>query len=276
MLFSTQRGRLFCSISGAGEPVLLIPGLGLTHQYYRLGIPHLNQRCAVIAADPLGIGASDKPDVDYTVENWADDFAQLIDQMGRGPVHVVGSSLGGAMALALAVRHPDKVRSLVAVGAFSELDRAAIINFDLRARLIEKLGLNEDVADYMGLWTMTREFVNSEEGYAQMKANQSIIRLNSSSLYLKFVRSVLLWVRALPETQAQPLFTGELRNIRCPTLVISSDNDQLIPLAASRIIADTIPGARLNVMPGAGHIPFIEQPEAVSDIVLAFLDTVSA
>lgn len=274
MHFSTDRGRLFCSISGSGEPILLIPGLGLTHQYYRMGIPYLSRHCEVIAVDPLGIGESDKPAVDYTVERWADDFAQLIDRLDRGPVHVLGSSLGGAMALALAARHPEKVKSLVAVGAFSELDRAAIVNFNLRARLIEQLGLNDDVADYMGLWTMTREFINSDEGYAQMKQNQAIIRLNSADLYLKFVNSVLAWARALPGTLDLPLFTKELDSIRCPTLVVSADNDQLIPLSCSRIIADHIPSAKLQVLPGAGHIPFIERPAEVSEVVLAFVDAV--
>ena len=268
---NTPRGRLHYEVSGSGETLLLIPGLGLDHQYYRLGVPFLSGHFEVVAVDPLGIGASDKPDVEYRVETWADDFAALIETLGRGPVHVLGSSLGGAMALALAQRHPSRVRTLITVGAFSELDRAAILNFDLRARLIEKLGLNEDVADYMGLWTMTREFVNSDEGFAQMRRNQAIIRNNSSARYLQFVQALLAWVRALPGAATEPLFTARLGEIRCPTLIVSADNDQLIPVAASRILAQHIPAAQLRIMPGAGHIPFIERPADVAGIVTEFL-----
>lgn len=262
---------IFYAESGAGEPLLLIPGLGLDHGYYRRAIPFLEKHVAVHAADPRGIGKSSKGAGPYTVEAWADDFAAVISAIGKGPMHVLGSSLGGAMALALAVKHPQMVKSLIVVGGFSELDRAARLNFGLRARLIEKLGLNEDVADYMGLWTMTREFVNSDEGYAQMRANQAIIRNNSSELYLEFVRSVLAWDRALPGQENEPRFTAQLKSIKAPTLVVSSDNDQLIPLESSQIIAATIPGAKLTVMPGAGHIPFIERPEEAAGLAIDFI-----
>jgi pimeloyl-ACP methyl ester carboxylesterase len=257
--------------SGEGEPLLLIPGLGLDHGYYRRAIPFLERELSVTAVDPRGVGGSSKGPGPYTVESWADDLAALINAFGRGPMHVLGSSLGGAMALALAVRHPRTVQSLIVVGAFSELDRAARLNFSLRVRLIEKLGLSEEVADYMGLWTMTRGFINSEEGFAQMRANQQIIGKNSAALYLAFVRSVLAWDRALPGQESEPKFTGDLKAIRVPTLVVCSDNDQLIPLESSRIIAREIPGARLTVMPGAGHIPFIERPGEAARIVVEFI-----
>src|SRR5437588_2006668 len=165
--------QLYYEMSGTGEPILLIPGLGMDHTYYRLGAPLLAQRTRVIAVDPRGIGGSTKSPPPYSVEGWADDFAAMIDRLGFGPIHVLGSSLGGAMALALAQRHPATVRSLIVVGGFSELDRATELNFRLRLRLIEKLGMSEEIADYMGLWTLTRKFINTDAGYAVMRANQA-------------------------------------------------------------------------------------------------------
>jgi pimeloyl-ACP methyl ester carboxylesterase len=263
--------QIFYTDVGQGEPLLLIPGLGLDHNYYRLAIPIFAEAMTVHAVDPRGIGQSTKSAPPYSMEAWADDFAGLIQSIGCGPVHVLGTSLGGAVALALTVRAPEVVKSLTVVGAFSELDRAAVLNFNLRARLIELLGMSEEVADYMGLWTMTREFVNSDEGYAQMKANQAIIKRNSSDLYLAFVRSVLAWGRDLPGQEHERKFTDELPKIRAPTLVIGSGNDQLIPLALSTKIADNIPGAKLHVMPDGGHIPFIEKPLEVTKVVLDFI-----
>src|SRR3984893_2611870 len=93
-------------ISGTGQPILLIPGLGMDHSYYRLGVPLLTQRLQVIALDPRGIGRSTKSPPPYTVEGWADDFARMIDRLGFGPVHVLCSSLGGSMALAVAAPRP--------------------------------------------------------------------------------------------------------------------------------------------------------------------------
>jgi pimeloyl-ACP methyl ester carboxylesterase len=265
-------GKLFYDVSGTGEPILLIPGLGLDHAYYRLGAPLLARRMQVIAVDPRGIGRSTKSPPPYTVEGWADDFARMIDRLGFGPIRALGSSLGGSMALALAQRHPDRVKSLIVVGGFSELDRATVLNFRLRLRLIGKLGMSDEVADYMGLWTLTRKFINSDAGYAVMRANQANIRTNSAEFYSAFVEALLRWGRCQPGQGHEPKFTTLLGSIKSPTLVITSDNDQLIPKELSELIAARVPGAELVVMPGVGHIPFMEQPEGVVRIVLDFLD----
>jgi pimeloyl-ACP methyl ester carboxylesterase len=263
--------RLHYAASGAGDPILLIPGLGLDHSYYRFGIPLLARSMQVLAVDPRGIGRSTKSPPPYTVEAWADDFAAMIDRLGFGPIHVLGSSLGGSMALALAQRHPGKLKSLIVVGGFSELDRATELNFRLRLRLIEKLGMSDEVADYMGLWTLTRKFINSDDGFATMRANQANIRANSAESYSAFVEALLKWGRCQPGQEQEPKFTTLLGSIKAPTLVVTSDNDHLIPRELSDLIAARIAGAKLVVMPGAGHIPFMEQPDNVVRIVLEFL-----
>ena len=263
---------LHYATSGAGEPILLIPGLGLDHNYYRFGIPLLSRHLQVLAVDPRGIGRSTKSPPPYTVEAWADDFAVMIDKLAFGPIHVLGSSLGGSMALALAQRHPRKLKSLIVVGGFSELDRATELNFRLRLRLIEKLGMSDEVADYMGLWTLTRKFINSDAGFATMRANQANIRANSAQSYSAFVEALLKWGRCQPGQEREPKFTTLLDSIKTPTLVVTSDNDHLIPQELSDLIAGRIAGAKLVVMPGAGHIPFMEQPDEVVRIVLQFLE----
>jgi pimeloyl-ACP methyl ester carboxylesterase len=263
--------RLHYATSGTGEPMLLIPGLGMDHTYYRLGAPLLSRHLQVLAVDPRGIGRSTKSPPPYSVEGWADDFAAMIDQLGFGPIHVLGSSLGGAMALALAQRHPDKLKSLIVVGGFSELDRATELNFRLRLRLIQKLGMSDEVADYMGLWTLTRKFINSDAGYAVMRANQANIRANSAESYSALIDALLKWGRCQPGQEQEPKFTTLLASIKGPTLVVTSDNDHLIPRELSELIAARISGAKLVVMPGAGHIPFMEQPEQVTRIVLDFV-----
>ena len=262
---------LHYATSGAGEPILLIPGLGLDHSYYRFGMPLLARHLQVLAVDPRGIGRSTKSPPPYTVEAWADDFAVMIDKLGFGPIHVLGSSLGGSMALALAQRHPGKLKSLMVVGGFSELDRATELNFRLRLRLIEKLGMSDEVADYMGLWTLTRKFINSDAGYATMRANQDNIRANSAESYSAFVEALLKWGRCQPGQEREAKFTTLLESIALPTLVVTSDNDHLIPKELSDLIATRIAGAKLVVMPGAGHIPFMEQPTEVVRIVLDFI-----
>jgi pimeloyl-ACP methyl ester carboxylesterase len=270
--YESRSGRIFIQTEGHGQPILLIPGLGMDHTYYRLATPILAKHFEVHAADPRGIGQSEKRPP-YSVETWAADLGDVIERIGHGPMHVVGSSLGGAMALALAESRPELVRSLTVAGGFSELDRAAVLNFGLRARLIRKLGMSDEVADYMGLWTLTREFINSEEGYVQMKANQENIRKNSAEQYLAFVETVLAWGRCLPGQENEPKFTKRLPNIKAPTMVLSSDNDHLIPLELSKIVARNISGAKLEVMHGFGHILFVEHPVETVAIVKSFIES---
>jgi 3-oxoadipate enol-lactonase len=95
--FNSRSGRIFGERQGSGEPMLLLPGLGMDLTYYRLATPSLAKDFGVIAVDPRGIGESDKK-APYSVESWAADFGDVVENIGR-PVHVVGSSLGGSMAM---------------------------------------------------------------------------------------------------------------------------------------------------------------------------------
>lgn len=273
---SVNGTELWYQVQGEGDPILLLPGLGLDHNYYRFGEPPLRAKLTTILVDPRGVGASrrDPPaSVRYTPDLWADDFAALIEHLGVGPVHVLGSSLGGCTAQAMALRHPRLCRSLIPVGSFSEVDRAIQLNFELRKKIIAKCGMGEEIAMFMGLFTLTREFMNTDAGQAAMLANQATVRANSAEHYSAFIDSILWWARKLPGQENTPLVTSELHRITCPTLVIAGDNDNFIPASFSKIIHRAIPGARYVEIAGGGHIPLIEKPQETVKAVLDFIDT---
>ena len=259
---------------GAGHPLMLLPGLGMDHSYYRLGEPLLRETCMTVLVDPRGVGRSRKDDpsgVTYGAELWADDFAALAREAGWASVDVLGSSLGGSMAQAMAVRHPGLVRSLIVVGGFSELDRAMELNFSLRKKIVAQIGMGEVLADFMGLSTMTREFMETAEGLAIMRANQENVRANAPGLYAAFLDSILHWGRRLPGQEGEAPWTEKIRAVACPTLVLTGDNDYFIPAKFSKIIADAIPGAVYEEIAGGGHIPFIEKPAETARAVAGFL-----
>jgi len=265
---------LWYSVQGSGPPLMLFPGLGLDHQYYRLGEPLLRERVTTVLLDPRGIGRSRKDDpraVRYTPELWADDFAALARHLGYDKVDILGSSLGGSMAMAMAVRHPALVRRMIVIGGFSELDRAMATNFSLRKKMVAKLGMGEEIADFMGLSTMTREFMDTDAGLAIMRANQENVRKNSAELYMAFLDSILWWGRRLPGQEKEPLYTEIIRSIACPSLIVAGDNDYFIPASFSKKIAAAIPGARYAEVAGGGHIPFIEKPRETAALVIDFL-----
>ena len=116
--------------------------------------------------------------------------------------------------------------------------------------------MGEELADFMGLSTMTREFMDTDEGLAVMRANQENVRANDPDLYTAFLDSILSWGRRLPGQENEPLWTEKIRSVSpVRRLVLTGDNDYFIPAKFSKIIAEAIPGAAYAEIPGGGHIP---------------------
>jgi 3-oxoadipate enol-lactonase len=114
MPFTTATGvSLYHETHGAGPAMVLIPGLGGDTRMFRSLVDGLEPHFTVVALDPRGAGRSDKPDVPYTVEMMAGDTVSVMDHAGLGAAHVLGVSMGGRIALALALARPERVRSLI-------------------------------------------------------------------------------------------------------------------------------------------------------------------
>ena len=106
---------MYYEIHGEGEPVVLIAGLNSDHTLYRGIIPRLAESYQVVAFDNRGVGQTDKPDIPYSIEMMADDTAGLLSALGIEQAHILGTSMGGRIATALALRHPQQVKSLILV-----------------------------------------------------------------------------------------------------------------------------------------------------------------
>lgn len=106
---------IYYEIHGAGEPLVLIAGLNSDHTLYRSVLPRLVTHNQVVLFDNRGVGQSSKPDIPYSIEMMADDTAGLLDSLGITEAHILGTSMGGRIAVALALRHPRHVKSLILV-----------------------------------------------------------------------------------------------------------------------------------------------------------------
>jgi 3-oxoadipate enol-lactonase len=116
---------MYYEVEGAGEPLVLIAGLGTGMSPYRRMIRLLSQENRVLAFDNRGVGRTDKPDIPYTIEMMADDTAGLLKALDIMSANVIGISMGGRIALALALQHPELVRSLVLVSTSPRVERKA-------------------------------------------------------------------------------------------------------------------------------------------------------
>ena len=131
---------MYYEIHGEGEPVVLIAGLNSDHTLYRAFIPRLAQNYTVVAFDNRGVGQTDKPDIPYSIEMMADDTAGLLNALGIEQAHILGTSMGGRIAAALALQHPRLVKSLILVSTILKSLKGARITWSrLRVDLMLRL-----------------------------------------------------------------------------------------------------------------------------------------
>ncbi|MGH3836622.1 MAG: alpha/beta fold hydrolase [Pseudonocardiaceae bacterium] len=251
--------RLFWAESGTGPAVLLIHGLGYTHDMWYRTVPVLSRRYRVIRFDNRGVGRSDVPPGAYRVDDMAQDAAAILDAAGVDAAHVVGISLGGAIAQELALRHPSRVHGLVLVATLCggprmvQAEPEVGVKLHARGRMPAEQGIR-----------VMNPYVY-DPGTSDERIDEDLaIRLRtypSEQGYLGQLQAVLSWSSydRLPE-------------ITAPTLVIHGESDRLIPPGNGRIIAERIPGAGLRLIPQASHILFTDQPEAAHAAMLGFLD----
>ncbi|MDQ1397919.1 MAG: hypothetical protein QOG64_3178 [Acidimicrobiaceae bacterium] len=259
---TVDRAELYWEDGGSGQPLLLIQGLGFSSAMWFRLLPALEERHRVIRYDARGIGRSEVSPGPYSIERMAADAMAVLDAAGEETAHVFGCSLGGIVAQEVAITYPDRVRSLILCcthPAGSDAvwpdptvmemlrSRASLpLEESIRASVDVGYGkqtpparIEEDVAKRL-------EIPNTPEGYQ----NQLVGGLGYQG------------------TKAR------LPQITAPTLVITGDEDQMVPPANADILAEAIPNARKVVIPGAGHVVFTDAPDAVTDSMLPFLDTV--
>jgi 3-oxoadipate enol-lactonase len=256
---ATVDGReLFYLRRGAGEPLLLIMGLSGNHLHW--GDPFLEQlddSLEAITYDHRGLGKSAQHDGSFTIADLAEDAAGLLDAVQLESAHVMGCSMGGMVAQELAVRHPERVRTLVLGCTYAGGEGSALTD---RA-IIEEL---------------TSVFLSGGPGAAM----QEMLRFNFSAEFfgqadkiepfkqiaLQLPASIEVLMAQLQATAAHDA-SARLAEITAPTLIIHGSADQILPVSNAHHIAGLMPDARLEVLEGVGHLFWWEQPERAADLV---------
>jgi len=246
--------------SGSGAAVLLLHGLGSCGQDWMLQTPVLQKTFRVLAPDLRGHGQTDKPQGRVRVEHLASDVLGLLDALNVECAHVVGLSLGGCVALVLALDAPQRVRSLALVNTFAHLEPGPpshALMLVSRLALLGARGLPAQ-ADYVA----ARMFPKLEQAMLRKLAAERIAS-NDMATY----RRLMLAVGAFD-------VRNRLSQITCPTLVIAGDRDTTVPLRAKQFLAAHIPGARFELVADSGHATPIDQPEVFNQLVLGFIESV--
>lgn len=243
----------------SAPPVLLIQGLGADKNGWllqRIGLVH---KFRVISFDNRGAGRSDKPAGRYSLEQMADDSMSVLDAVGVERAHIVGASMGGAIAQLVYLRHRERVMSL-------SLACTACRNHPWRRELLSSWA---DLAMAKGMGEMARHAARWVIGPRSFRRLMPAVGWLGPLAMGRVPHSFVSQVNAIlsvDDHQAELL-----HDVRVPSLVIVGNQDILTPRADSEEIAERIPGSELVVISGAAHGFMIEHATTFNRVLLEFL-----
>lgn len=244
---------------GEGPPVLLINGTGEPGMSWRILTRHLDG-FDTIALDQRDTGASSYVDAPYTPADLAVDAAGVLDELGLSSVHVIGYSLGGAVAMELALARPDLVGSLVLLSTWPASDPWFVAQMR-NWQSIRRAHWDDERRFLEALWVFMWSAASFQD-YGFVEA--------STLAAMRDPQRPEGWIRQTDADIAHD--TGErLRAIRVPTLVIVGEEDICTPPRFARDLAALIEGARLVTLPDSGHGALFEVPEKIVPVVKKFL-----
>jgi pimeloyl-ACP methyl ester carboxylesterase len=245
---------------GAGDPLLLIMGLGYSSDmWYRL-LPELTPRFRTIRFDNRGVGRTGVPPGPYPIELMASDALAVLDAAGESSAHVMGVSMGGFIAQEVVVSAPERVRSLIlgctATGG-PELVPAEPAAMEMAAARASMSP--EDAAEVAIPFVYAKATPRTviDEDFAVRLANPT-----SQEGYTNQLMGVVGWTGG----------ASRLASVEVPTLVVQGDEDRLVNPANAPVLAGAIKGAELVVLEGASHLFFSDQPAAAAKAIVGFLE----
>lgn len=247
-----------------GAPVLLIQGLGADSGSWLLQRFPFGGRFRCIAPDNRGAGRSDVPPGPYDLEVMATDLLAVLDAEGVESAHVVGVSMGGILAQVLAVRFPERVRSLV-------LSCTACHHHAWRIELLEEWAA---AARTVGMRAFMGEGLRWIVGSRAMRRFWPAMRLFGPVAFDISAEAFVAQIEAI--LAMDDGLRAELVDVAVPTLVIVGSQDVLTPLGDSEELASLIPGARLAVVRGGAHGFMVEKASAFNSTIVDFLTEVAA
>lgn len=242
--------------SGEGDPVVFVHGLGGNLTHFTYVAPPLASSHRVLGLDLPGFGATRAPNGSVSYAFMARSVLALMDRRGVDRAVITGHSFGGAVALHLALRHPDRVSGVVLINP------AGLHDFPRWMRLGSHLALRPEIttpALLAGVYFILNNVCHLKR-FEVDAFRRSATRLRGGYGFLRGLSSAA-W--ALRRDLVERSYLDQIERLRQPAHLVWGDADGLLPVSDGEEAVRRAPDARLSVVPGAGHMPIFEAPEVV-------------
>ena len=263
---ATDGTRIHYEVTGksGATPVLMIQGLGASKNAWNLQRIAMATRFRIISFDNRGAGRSDKPTEPFTLEQMADDALAVLDAAGIETAHVVGASMGGVISQIVAVKYPNRVRSLTLVCT-------ACRNHPWRQELLQSWAKTAADKGMIEVGKEAAQWVMSPRSFRRLVPAFTWMGPLAA---LRPRHSFVSQIDAILNTRED--LVDQLSTITAPTMVIVGNQDILTPRGDSEEIAERIPNAELVVISGAAHGLMMEHSTTFNKILIEFLKRTEA
>jgi 3-oxoadipate enol-lactonase len=252
--------RIYWTEAGAGNPLVLIMGLGYSHEMWHRVTPVVSEHFRTILFDNRGVGRSDIPSGPYAIADMAADTAAVMDAAGIERADVFGISMGGMIAQEFALQYPARVGKLILGCTACGGPNVVRAEPEVNAVLMNRAGMPMEEAIQAAI-----PYIYDPHTSRDRVEEDLVIRRRTfpeARAYTAQLQGILAWTSY-----------DRLSNIRTPTLVIHGATDRLVPPGNGRLIAETIPNAKFVLLPNASHIFTTDQPAPALSEIISFLAT---
>ena len=256
---------IYYEVTGQGQPLVLIAGLGYGLWIWHKMIPGLAEHCQVIAFDNRGAGQTDKPAGPYTVQMLAADTAGLIEALNVGPAAIMGHSMGGFVAQELALSRPDLVSKLILSSTNFGGPNHIPVTSEAMAIIMDRSGDPLELIKRGIAVACAPDFTTTHPDVVQ---ELIAYRLTNPVPPEAYQAQTAVGLGLL---SAEACFEGRLKKVQAPTLIIFGEHDKVVPPGNADLLAHELPNSRIVILPDAGHMFPVEVPEVAAEAVIGFV-----
>lgn len=270
--------------NNAKETILFLNGIASPIESWNNMVPYYTDDYRILRLDYRGQWFSEVTPPPYSFLNHADDIKTFLDEMNCSKTHIISTSLGGEIAMHLAIKHPEKVQSLTVIASVSEIDKIMIRQVDrwkfAAQNAVDMLDANPESKHAEILKEIGHNFLDNaipemygnrfvKDSYEIIQARDKVFRETATR---NFYQGHVYLCDMFYKLEKEERLTEHLHKIQCPSLIIAGGKDILKPPFYSETIAKNIPHAELVIFPDAGHAVAVEKCRLIANLAKGIID----